>query len=58
MNSGDGILGETSLKIDNVAGGVATAVPTPALLPALLGMGAAALRKRKGEAAEPEAMKG
>jgi hypothetical protein len=27
-------------------------VPTPALLPALLGMGAAALRKRKGEAAE------
>jgi hypothetical protein len=30
------------------------AVPTPALLPALLGMGAAALRKRKGEAAEAE----
>jgi hypothetical protein len=29
-------------------------VPTPALLPALLGMGAAALRKRKGEAAELE----
>jgi hypothetical protein len=32
-------------------------VPTPALLPALLGMGAAALRKRKGEAAEPETVK-
>jgi hypothetical protein len=32
----------------------AQAVPTPALLPALLGMGAAALRKRKDEAAEPE----
>jgi hypothetical protein len=30
------------------------AVPTPALLPALLGMGAAALRKRKGEAVESE----
>ena len=31
-----------------------TAVPTPALLPGLLGLGAAALRKRKGEAAEAE----
>jgi hypothetical protein len=30
------------------------AVPTPALLPALLGMGAAALRKRKGEEVEAE----
>jgi hypothetical protein len=34
--------------------GTATPVPTPALLPALLGMGAAVLRKRKGEAAELE----
>ncbi|PSR19095.1 hypothetical protein C8255_04085 [filamentous cyanobacterium CCP3] len=30
----------------------ATAVPTPALLPGLIGMGLAALRKRKGEAEE------
>lgn len=30
----------------------ATAVPTPALLPGLIGMGVAALRKRKGEAEE------
>lgn len=30
-------------------------VPTPALLPGLLGLGAAALRKRKGEGAEAEA---
>jgi hypothetical protein len=28
-------------------------IPTPALLPALLGMGVAALRKRKGEETEP-----
>jgi hypothetical protein len=33
--------------------GSITAVPTPALLPALLGMGVAALRKRKGEETEP-----
>ncbi|MEP0911426.1 PTPA-CTERM sorting domain-containing protein [Leptolyngbya sp. GB1-A1] len=32
-----------------------TAVPTPALLPAALGFGAAMLRKRKGEKAEKEA---
>lgn len=31
-----------------------TAVPTPALLPGLIGMGVAALRKRKGEASEAE----
>ncbi len=30
----------------------ATAVPTPALLPGLIGMGVAAMRKRKGEAEE------
>jgi hypothetical protein len=34
----------------------AEAVPTPALLPALLGMGAAALRKRKDEEAKVEAV--
>ncbi|PSB12129.1 PEP-CTERM sorting domain-containing protein [filamentous cyanobacterium CCP1] len=39
----------SSLTIDNVN---TTAVPTPALLPGLLGMGVAALRKRKGEATE------
>ncbi|MFM7450149.1 MAG: PTPA-CTERM sorting domain-containing protein [Leptolyngbyaceae cyanobacterium] len=32
-----------------------TVVPTPALLPGLIGMGIAAWRKRKGEAAETEA---
>jgi hypothetical protein len=32
----------------------ATAVPTPALLPGLVGLGVAALRKRKGEGAEKE----
>lgn len=37
--------------LDNVS---VTAVPTPALLPAALGFGAAMLRKRKGEAAEAE----
>jgi hypothetical protein len=34
----------------------ATPVPTPALLPGLLGLGAAALRKRKGEEVEAEAV--
>jgi hypothetical protein len=34
-----------------------TAVPTPALLPGLIGMGLAALRKGKGEAEQPEEVK-
>lgn len=34
-----------------------TAVPTPALLPGLVGLGMAALRKRKGEAEQPETVK-
>ena len=40
--------------IDNLTFGKAqpTAVPTPALLPGLIGLGVAALRKRKAEAAE------
>jgi hypothetical protein len=38
----------------NLTSSATAAVPTPALLPALLGMGAAALRKRKGDAAEAE----
>lgn len=33
----------------------AEAIPTPALIPGLLGMGFAALRKRRGEAAETDA---
>ncbi len=37
--------------------GVGTEVPTPALLPGLLGMGVAALRKRKDEAVELEEAK-
>lgn len=41
----------SSLTIDNVNGDT-TPIPTPALLPGLLGMGVAALRKRKGEATE------
>ncbi|MBD1849808.1 PTPA-CTERM sorting domain-containing protein [Leptolyngbya sp. ST-U4] len=36
--------------------GTFTAVPTPALIPAALGFGAAMLRKRKGEKAEKEAV--
>lgn len=34
----------------------ATPIPTPALVPGLLGLGAAALRKRKGEEVEAEAV--
>lgn len=34
-----------------------TAVPTPALLPGLIGMGLAALRKRKAELEQPETVK-
>ena len=59
--SGNTILGSGSINVTrNVAFNqsnttiVGTAVPTPALLPALLGMGAAAIRKRKDEAAEAE----
>ena len=38
--------------IDLILGGSPTQVPTPALLPGLIGLGVAALRKRKAEAAE------
>ncbi|TVP66099.1 MAG: PTPA-CTERM sorting domain-containing protein [Leptolyngbya sp. LCM1.Bin17] len=44
-------VGET-LLISSQYGGRATPVPTPALLPGLIGMGVAALRKRKGEGDE------
>jgi hypothetical protein len=60
--SGNSILGVATLNVNRssvsnqanffVTG--ETAVPTPALLPALLGMGAAALRKRKSEGSEAE----
>lgn len=50
-------IGTGSLSTLNIGGSVGTsgqvatvAVPTPALLPGLLGFGVAALRKRKGEA--------
>ena len=48
LNSTDNGLFST-LTIDNVVGDV-TPVPTPVLLPGLLGMGVAAWRKRKAEA--------
>jgi hypothetical protein len=37
---------------DVIVSGASTAVPTPALLPGLVGLGVAALRKRKGETTE------
>jgi hypothetical protein len=53
-----GSLSSTVLSSFNsgTASVAATAVPTPALLPGLLGLGVAALRKRKGEGAEKEAV--
>jgi len=52
-----GNLGETSDSLGSYLDAVSvTAVPTPALLPGLVGLGIAALRKRKAEAtAESEA---
>jgi hypothetical protein len=46
------ISSSASVNFDNVVTGSATAVPTPALLPGLIGLGVAALRKRKAEAAK------
>jgi len=48
-------LGSTGIafEVDNIA--YRKAIPTPALLPGLIGMGVAAWRKRKGEAAQSEA---
>ena len=42
-----------ALEVDNIA--TRTAIPTPALLPGLIGMGVAAWRKRRGESAQSEA---
>ncbi len=39
-----------AFEVDNIA--TRTAIPTPALLPGLIGMGVAAWRKRRGESAE------
>jgi len=45
----------SSTSFAGTSGQVAsTAIPTPALLPGLLGLGVAALRKRKGEGSEAE----
>ena len=55
-----GVTGTVGFRADNLSyaqfnGGDPAVVPTPALLPGLIGMGIAAWRKRKGEAAESEA---
>ena len=45
--------GSNSFAINNLSlNTTATAIPTPALLPGLIGLGVAALRKRKAEAVE------
>ena len=41
---------QAAFEVDNIA--TRTAIPTPALLPGLIGMGVAAWRKRKGESVE------
>ncbi len=41
---------QAALEVDNIA--TRAAIPTPALLPGLIGMGVAAWRKRRGESAE------
>jgi hypothetical protein len=41
---------QNAFEVDNIA--TRAAIPTPALLPGLIGMGVAAWRKRKGESAE------
>ncbi|MFH7244509.1 MAG: THxN family PEP-CTERM protein [Spirulina sp.] len=56
----DGVTTQSFLTKENQANtaflvGQFTPVPTPALLPGLIGMGIAALRKRNGEADETEA---
>jgi len=46
----DNLLGSSSAAISNFS--ASTAVPTPALLPGLIGLGVGMLRKRKAEAAK------
>ncbi|MEP0911427.1 PTPA-CTERM sorting domain-containing protein [Leptolyngbya sp. GB1-A1] len=48
-------IGQISTQTGTTFSGGIQAVPTPALVPAALGFGAAMLRKRKGEKAEKEA---
>jgi hypothetical protein len=50
FNSVDQALSLTTLSIDNVSV-TGDAIPTPALLPGLIGLGFGVLRKRKGQAA-------
>ena len=55
VSSGDlAIAGGAGAGFNSTVTGPATAIPTPALLPGLLGLGVAALRKRKGEGSEAE----
>lgn len=49
------VLSQGPNGFSEVTQGPVAAIPTPALLPGLIGMGIAALRKRKGEAAETSA---
>jgi hypothetical protein len=54
FNAGDNGFNST-LSVDNVVGNI-TPIPTPALLPGLIGMGIATLRKKnQEEAVEQEA---
>jgi hypothetical protein len=46
----DNIFGRATVTISNFNALAPTPIPTPALLPGLIGMGVAALRQRKGEA--------
>lgn len=52
VETADNLSGEGFVTISNFN---VTPVPTPALLPGLIGMGVAALRKKRGEAEESEA---
>ena len=50
VQTDDNVFGRGSATISNFS--APTAIPTPALLPGLIGLGVAALRKRKAEAVE------
>ena len=59
LPGGIGTLFSGNLALSNGAGfsSTVTPIPTPALLPGLMGLGVAALRKRKGEGSKVEAEK-